>query len=67
MSSNGKWRKVSGVNAWECTDGRVIVRTARKRMGRYGWRAAGYELFASSNGVSLGFFATLAEAKDGGR
>jgi hypothetical protein len=57
------WIKVSGVKAWKASDGRVIVHSSRKRIGRNGWRAAGYELSATINGPTIGFFRTLSDAK----
>jgi hypothetical protein len=57
------WVKVSGVKAWQASDGRVIVHSSRKRIGRNGWRAAGYELAESVNGRTLGFYAKLTDAK----
>lgn len=57
-----RWRKVAP-SAWKSSDERVIVKTPRKRIGRNGWRVAGYELSATVNGPMIGFFTKLSEAK----
>lgn len=65
LNAPRQWVKVSPrINAWKASDGRVIVKTARKRLGRNGYRAAGFELLASVNGPEIGFFAKLSEAKN---
>lgn len=66
MTENGTprtWKTITPT-CWLASDERVIIRTRRTRIGRNGWRAAGYELFTDKNGPRLGFFAKLTDAKN---
>jgi hypothetical protein len=57
-----KWSKTSAT-IWTSSDGWVIEKTPRRRIGRNGFRVAGYEL-RDPDGVNWAFFTKLGQAKE---